>query len=242
MIRGNLFAFLLLVALAVPVRLPGPGSRKYDNTFQLGEHPAVLLNNNSLRGNITVKAWSDPGVRVVAQLESPGTEVRCEKSAGTLMVSLRRQRSGAEDPAQFEVWTPRDATLELTAFGGTISVEGMDGRIKLRTTDGAIDITNCAGKKVDALSSTSGNILMKGPLVSPTVYSLYSGSGRIEIRMVKPSSFTLHAATHSGRIDLGGIRLRELRRNDRLVEGDFGGGDSLLHVRTHSGEIHLRMD
>ncbi|MBI4469044.1 MAG: DUF4097 family beta strand repeat protein, partial [Acidobacteria bacterium] len=73
-------------------------------------------------------------------------------------------------------------------------------------------------------------------------YTIYSGSGRIEVRLVKQASFTLHAVTHSGKIDLGGLRLREHHRGDRLVEGEYANGDSLLHLRTHSGTIELRME
>lgn len=216
--------------------------RRFENTFQLGERPTVVLANQSLRGDIFVRGWNEKGVKVVADIESTRTDVSCVKSAGTLTVSLKRQNRIAEDAVHFEVWTPRDAALELSAFSGTISVEGLEGRLKLRTIDGPIEITNCAGKKVDALSSTSGNILLRGPLASPTVYTLYSGSGKIEVRLSKPASFTLHALTHGGRIDLGGIRLREHRRTERVVEGEYGRGDSLVHLRTHSGQIQLRME
>ncbi len=219
-----------------------PVDRTYQNTFRLGSHPTIVLNNNSLRGSISVQGWTQEEVKVVADLESEKTEVRCSKGAEMLSVSLRRQGMVTDDSVNFHIWTPRRSALESSAVSGSIAVQDMEGRLKLRTTDGSIELKNCTGENVDALSSTNGDIRLDGPLSPSTLYNLYSGSGSIEVRLTPTSSFPLNASTQHGRIKLGGIKLRTVRQSERHVEGDYGGGSSILNLRTHSGQIQLRLN
>ena len=76
------------------------------------------------------------------------------------------------------VHAPRSASLELEAKNGSIGVEGVAGRVTVRTTNGPIDLENCSGP-LDA-SAVNGPIDFSG---SRGTYRLETKNGPISVEL-----------------------------------------------------------
>jgi hypothetical protein len=145
----------------------------------------------------------------------------------------------------------------FSANSGSGSIDGVNvkGSITVKSSSGSITVSQSGGGATEA-STSSGSILLTGLRGSvrastssgtlrvqgePTSeWRLSSSSGSVTIELAGKPAFALDAYSNSGRIatdypvTVGGlINRRELR-------GSVNGGGPLLHVRTTSGQIHIR--
>jgi hypothetical protein len=145
--------------------------------------------------------------------------------------------------------------VEARSGSGSIRADGIGGDFKANTGSGSVRLIQNAPGNVVA-SSGSGNIELSGidgALRADTgsgrikvegkqdgPWELDTGSGSIQIRLPEDASFELDAVSHSGDIDINHpITVQGKITEDRL-RGHVRGGDSLLHVRTGSGDIRIK--
>ncbi len=219
---------------------PSPGSRHFEKVFPAGENATLILENTSVYGNVELKAWNQPLIKVVAEILSPHILVEATPTDRSVHVRLRRQGLVSVDSVHFHVWLPPHCEVELSSLSGKITVRGLRARLKASTTDGDIELIDISGESIDAISSTRGNITLIGPLDHEGKYNLYSGSGQVRVIFPATASFTLDAATREGRIDVEGFQLTEEHRSPHHLEGTYGEGVAVLMIRTYKGIIHLQ--
>lgn len=212
----------------------------YEKTFTLGDHPMLILENSSVGGNIELHSWDRPEIKITAEIHSENTMVHATPAQGVLTVRLRRKGPVSAEPVHFWIWAPARCQVHLSSLSGKIVVRGIRAPLKAFTTDGDIELSEVSGQTVDATSSTSGNITLSGPLNYQGKYHLYSAMGRINVMFKDSASFTLDAATGTGRIQLDGFTLTNERRSERHIEGTYGDGRAILMLRTVQGLIRLQ--
>jgi hypothetical protein len=213
---------------------------RYERTFTLGPSPILTLENSSLQGTVRLEGWDRPEIRVTAEIHSPTTEVDASADNGALTIKLRHKPPISADPVHFVVSVPRACEIELSSMSGAITVRGVHSRLKARTVDGDISLTDVSGQYVDARSSTNGSISLSSKLTEGR-YNIYSGGGTIDVTFPESASFILDAATHEGRIEMDGF---DLKKNEpptpNHVEGTYSSGQAILNLSTHRGQIRLR--
>src|SRR5260370_24276966 len=107
--------------------------------------------------------------------------------------------------------------MTLERNGGDVDLREVSGYIIVRTTEGSLVCTQCAGK-LDfkfisggaqvlqpalnnvSLFTTSGNILFDGDFVRTGLYTMKSGKGLVEVRFSGNDSFDLKAQTALGTV------------------------------------------
>src|SRR5260370_11663598 len=108
--------------------------------------------------------------------------------------------------------------MTVASVAGEIHLREVSGYIIVRTTEGSLVCTQCAGK-LDfksisggaqvlqpaltnvSLFTTSGNILFDGDFVRTGLYTMKSGKGLVEVRFSGNDSFDLKAQTAMATVD-----------------------------------------
>lgn len=240
--EGEVCTARLHLAQVEPIQstAEAPRLRRYEKTFPIGESPTLIVVNSSLRGSIKVQTWNRREIKVLAEIYSSTVTVDASKSGEIVTIKLRRHGRELVDIVNFDLLVPPECATKVSTVSGDITIENVQGRLKVFTTDGNITLTGVSCQNIEAISCMNGNIRLSGELVPQGRYSFYSGGGSIDVDLPESVSFTLYAATHQGRIDSEGFRFSSESRTPSHLEGVWGTGSSLLKLRTHSGSIRLR--
>ena len=132
-------------------------NRSNGNREQFCETRTVnLAASNALRvdgrqnGGITVHAWDNATFQIVAMVQAQAeTESDARNIARQVTVTASNGEIRADGPSRgdntswsvsYEVWAPRHTDLSLISNNGGISVDGMDSRMELETTNGGVSI------------------------------------------------------------------------------------------------------
>jgi Putative adhesin len=252
-----LSAALLLVAQAA---FAAELHQTIDRTFDVRPGADVELSN--VNGRITVKAWDQPRVRVVAvkKVEAPRDDL--QKAMNELRVEMQPRNGGlvittrypqehdggsffgwlfgdnVEAQVTYELTVPRTMNVSVENTNGGIYVTEVTGKHDLDTTNGRIEVTRCAGS-VDA-ATTNGSI--QAELVRVTgkePMRFETTNGRIEVSVPKDFAADVDASTTNGSIksDLP-VTTRSI--DDNSLRGSINGGGTQLRLRTTNGGISIR--
>lgn len=232
-----------------------------DRTFDVRPGADVVLTN--VNGRITVKAWDQPRVKVVALKEVQTSRDQLKDAMKALRVEMQPRNGGlsivthypkegqgfssifdwilddrVQAEVEYELMVPRTMNVEVTNTNGSIHVTEVAGKHDLDTTNGKIVVTRCAGS-LEA-STTNGSIsaelrqVAKGqPLRFETT------NGRIEISVPQNLAVDLDAGTTNGSIDTDlPVATTKIGRNS--LRGTINGGGTPLRMRTTNGGIAIR--
>jgi Putative adhesin len=152
-------------------------------TFQVAEHPRLLLNNAV--GNVVVRRGEEglvtvtgtkraSGIRVSPQRMQVGYDLRGNTLAVSARVNWHLLQFGM-NRIDLEISVPTSCDLRLENGSGNVVLQGINGEIKLRTGSGRIDASQLQGRMT--LKTGSGAISVAGASGQVT---LATGSGRID--------------------------------------------------------------
>jgi hypothetical protein len=232
-----------------------------DKTFDVRPGANVVVDNTN--GRVTVTAWDQPRVRVIARkeveadkgvLQEVMRELRVEllpRNGGLVINTHYPKRSegvssifdwlsGDQVQAQvrYDITVPRTMNVEVSNTNGAIHLSNVTGRHELDTTNGKIEVTRCAGS-LDA-STTNGSIraelvqVAKGqPLRFETT------NGRIEVAVPASMAADVDASTTNGSIHTD-LPVATTRTSRNSLRGAINGGGTPLRLRTTNGGIEIR--
>ena len=230
-----------------------------DKTFDVRPGATVQLTN--VNGRVTVKAWDQPRVKVVAvkevetdrdQLQKAMSELRVEfaQRDGGLVITTRYPNEGSHSvfdwilgndidaQVTYDVTVPRNMNVDVENTNGGIYLSDVTGKHDLDTTNGKISVTRCAGS-LDA-STTNGGIDAELTRVSKGQPMRFeTTNGRIEVALPADFAADIDASTTNGSIktDLP-IATRSI--DDNSLRGTINGGGTSIRLRTTNGGIALR--
>ncbi len=157
---SRLLAPALLLA-AVPALAATP----VNETRPLAADGRVSIEN--LKGEVRVRTWDRPEVRITGSLGEGVEKLEVEGSASRLSIEVRYpQRSGGwfgwggddTGPTVLEVTLPRGASLDVDTVSADIDVEGVAGaRLDLESVSGRVGV-RAARPGVARVSSVSGGV------------------------------------------------------------------------------------
>lgn len=215
-----------------------------------------LINVN---GRIDAEPASGPTLELVGRRKARGSsdeaakenlgriEIREEAGAERVRIEVRVPRfsglSGHE--VKWTLKVPKGVHVDLRNVNGSVNVEGLDGEVRARTTNGGVHGSGIAATSVHA-TTVNGGVEME--LVTPL-----PADGRVEIESVNGGvEFALPAeskATITARAVNGGVRVSDLdvRRTDeaegsasrRRLQGTLNGGGAAVSVETVNGGVAL---
>jgi hypothetical protein len=156
----------------------------------------------------------------------------------------------------YELIVPAQSNVRAHTGSGSMTVEGIVGRVEAGTGSGGLTLRNIKGDlKANTgsggihatgvrgglrMETGSGGIDVEGEQTDEWV--LQTGSGGVDVRLPRSASFDLSAHTGSGGIsvDFPLTTRGRIDSNRHDVAGKVGSGDYRLSVHTGSG--HIRID
>lgn len=230
-----------------------------DKTFDVRPGATVQLTN--VNGRVTVTAWDQPRVKVVAvkevetdrdQLQKAMNELRVEfaQRDGGLVITTRYPNEGSHSvfdwilgndidaQVTYDVTVPRNMNVDVENTNGGIYLSDVTGKHDLDTTNGKISVSRCAGS-LDA-TTTNGGIDAELTRVSKGQPMRFeTTNGRIEVALPADFAADIDASTTNGSIktDLP-IATRSI--DDNSLRGTINGGGTSIRLRTTNGGIALR--
>ncbi len=209
-------------------------SHRENQVQRLASQPPVEQNGDTIRIGDVRDRWLLRRVHMLVEITVPAeTRVRALSDSGDLRVEGICGPVDCEtDSGEIQI-SNIDSQVTAASDSGAIQVRGVGGSLEVRTDSGAIEALEIGGS-IDA-EADSGNIHLSQTIVAPVC--AHSDSGRIRVQLATGGSYTVSARTDNGWIDIPDLtRLRSSRRN---VEGDLGGGGSMVDLETDSGEIQV---
>ena len=231
-----------------------------DRTFDVRPGATVTLEN--VNGGITIAAWDQPRVRVIARksveakkdtVKEALRELRVDMAArdGGLVITTKYPRRGEHSSifdwftgdhiqaqVRYELTVPRSMSLDVENVNGAIRVTDVTGTHELETTNGRIEVARCAGS-LEA-STTNGAIsaeLTKVTKGQPLRFS--TTNGRIEVELPASLAVDVDAGTTNGSIN-SDLPVATTRISKNSLRGTINGGGTPLHMRTTNGGISIK--
>jgi hypothetical protein len=196
-----------LLPLAACDESPRTETRSYDLT---GAVTAVAI--SSYGGRITVTAGSGDAVHVTETLRHTGTEPvpehRLDATQLTFTSGCQGHRGSCGVDYRIEVPATVHATLD--SAGGTITVDGLSGRLDLSSGGGTVEATG----------------------ISPPALTARTGGGSSHLKFAAPPGAV--------RVDSSGgdVTIRLPQRQRYAVDAHAGGGDTTIEVAVDPAAPH----
>lgn len=229
----------------------------YDEQF-CETRTVTLAASNALRvdarsnGGVTVHGWDNSQFQVVAMIQArAGTQAEAQNVARQVTVSASNGEIRADGPSRmdrrdeeswsvsYEVWAPRHTDLSLISNNGGISIDGMDSRMQLETTNGGLHLVDVQGD-VRGTTNNGGVIAeLSGDRWRGVGLDLKTSNGGI--RLVLPSNYSarLEASTVHGSMNLG-FPVTVSGRLGRSLSADIGTGGATIRATTSNGSVSVQ--
>lgn len=252
---GSLFGLCVIACLAfvgwllytrrLRVNLAGEAQQGETHTFEVGPLPTISIKNTA--GSIHLRAGQEGQVSVAttkrgylfSQRWNNDAQVWYNQDRGSNTISARVDgwKLFGKNSIDFDIAVPPRSILDLTTSMGQISVQNIDGQMKLRADAGSIKATqvNLSGKSV--LKTDAGSITFDGSLDPAGNYKLSTDLGTVNVTLPAGSSFNLEAKTDLGTVTTN-LPLAQQKRSK--AAGQVGSGPyPKLKVESDLGSVQV---
>ncbi|MDQ3283587.1 MAG: DUF4097 family beta strand repeat-containing protein [Acidobacteriota bacterium] len=229
-----------------------------DRTFDVRPGASVTLSN--VNGAVTISAWDQPRVRVIARKRVESNADNAKAVLGELRIDMQPRNGGlaittkypnrdggfldwlfgknVDAQVRYELTVPRSMSLDVENVNGGIHVFDVSGKHELATTNGKIEVARCAGS-LDA-STTNGAITAELTNVQKGAPLRFSTTnGRIDVKLPASVAVDVDADTTNGRIQ-SDLPIATTQFGDNSLRGSINGGGTPLKLRTTNGGIQIR--
>lgn len=252
---GSLFGLIVIACLAVVgwliytrrvrVNLAGEAQQAETRTFEVGPLPTISIKNNA--GSIRLHAGQEGQVNVTTtkrgyifnQQLNRDAQVWFNQDQGTNTISARVEgwKLFGKNSIDFDIAVPPQSTLELVTNMGSISVQNVDGQMKLQADAGSIQAAQVHLHGKSVLKTDAGTITFAGSLDPNGDYKLSTDLGNISATLPVGSSFSLNAKTDLGTVTTN-LPLAQQKRTK--ASGQVGSGPyPKLKIETDVGSVQV---
>lgn len=250
---------LLALALLLAASTAGATTidRTIDRTFDV--RPGARVNVDNVNGRVTVTAWNQPRVRVVAFQHVESHDSALAQKTINSLVNLSADANGVRvhtnhpknddgffawlagqsvrASVTYQITVPRASNLDVETVNGTLAASDVAGRLRFSTVNGRITIERCAGE-VDA-STTNGSISADLTAVNGRLVNLSTTNGRIAVSLPRTVAARVDAGTTNGSIT-SDIAVLTTASTKHSLRGTLnGGGNAEVRLRTTNGSITI---
>ncbi|HEV2720626.1 MAG TPA: DUF4097 family beta strand repeat-containing protein [Thermoanaerobaculia bacterium] len=252
-----------LLALALFLSAATAGATTLDQTYDraFDVRPGARLVVENVNGRVTVTAWNEPRVRVIAyqHVESRDSDVARKTMAGLLTIipdanGLRVRTNqpknadglfswlagmSVEARVTYDISVPRTMNLDIETVNGQLAAFNVTGVLRFSTTNGRINLERCAGE-LDA-STTNGSVAVEMLSVVPgRPVKVSTTNGRISLTLPRTMAARIDASTSNGSVS-SDIPVQTTAAGRHELRGTMnGGGNAELSLHTTNGSIEIK--
>ena len=201
-------------------------------------------------GSIRVQAWDGDQVKVTARLQA---NAESDADAQALLKDVRISSDGrritADGPsegrsyraswsASYVVMVPRRFDLTLEANNGSLSVDGVTGRLELNTTNGSVSLNDVGGDVHARTQNGSLNVQLAGRSWDGNGLDAETENGSVRLAVPDSYAATLETGTVNGRISTD-IPITVQGRISRQLSVPLNGGGRTIRATTTNGSVRI---
>jgi hypothetical protein len=168
-------------------------------------------------------------------------EMREEVGEGRVRVEVRAPRltSGGHD-IQWTIKIPRGVGVDLRTVNGGVKMQGLQGEVRARATNGGITGIKLAATALDAAVTNGGVEIELAKAVTSGSFELEAVNGGVSLMLPEDST-----ANVSGRCVNGGITVLNLpleivgEQSKRRLDGKLNGGGASISLETVNGGVKI---
>jgi putative adhesin len=258
---GCLIAFIIILVLCTVGSLVGTllgfglgfgGSLRNSaiepvKTFPVGESPALMLTSDA--GSITVNSGSASSIAVQAKKYASfggnlnDVQINYNQSGNTVNVTVHRTGTFNffnATSVDFTITVPSTTDLQITTSAGSITVNGVTGKMSLMSNAGTIGATQSSLTGSSTFKTNAGSINFTGTIGSTGTYDFETNAGSIDMTLSGSANFHLNASTDAGSINSSFPVNVNHSTAGATANGDVGTSpQATLTLKTNAGSITL---
>lgn len=238
LLQRSSFSFILTAVLALSwlaATALSANAQTFSRTFTVSPQNSELEVVNRI-GAIRVTAVTASAGRLIVNAR-PSNDAKINATQ-TPQGGVKVEVSG-RGAVDFDITVPVTTNLDLLSYNGAISVTGVSGPVRARTTTEGDIVFNGLRSPIVEAHSASGNVSFNGEILPSGNYTLKSFSGQVEATLPANADFKLFAASYRNRMDFDGFAMKFDKKTGQLVEGSHGQGRATLTLWTQEGSIQL---
>jgi hypothetical protein len=235
----------------------GRAQDTWTRSYEVAANGRVELIN--VNGRITAEPATDGKVTVEGVRTAKGStdeaakenlaklEIREEVSGERVRVESRPPRMSGLGGHEIE-WTikvPKGVIVDLRTVNGGVRINGLQGEVHAKTTNGGVKGNDVAATILEASSVNGGiEISFATALDANASVDLETVNGGVEISLPSTSKVTISARAVNGGVrvdDLDVQRTSEPTSSDskRRLEGTLNGGGAKVNISTTNGGVRI---
>jgi hypothetical protein len=201
-------------------------------------------------GGVSIKGWTQGQTLVRARIEAWAPtdseasllagQVNVETSSGMLRATGPDTRDNRGWAVSWEVFTPHQTSLTLSAHNGGIHVNDIRGTLQAKTHNGGVHLARVAGDVTG--SSHNGGIHVEMASNEAGQLNFDTHNGGIHLALPRTYSARVHAETNNGGIssDFPLPETRQGERRPRNIDFTIGAGGPAINVKTNNGGVQIK--
>jgi hypothetical protein len=244
----------------------GKAQDTWTRTYPLDRGGRIEVIN--VNGRITAEATDGKSVEVVAERTAKGAtdegakdlleQIEMREEAGDARVRIEVRAPRMRGPSGHEIkWTlkvPRGVAVDLRTINGGVRMNGLEGEIYAKTTNGGITGTAIAATGVDASVTNGGVEIELARPVSTGAFELQAVNGGVSLTLPADSKADVAARSVNGGINVEGLDLTVSgeersnpgeQRNERAksfrrrLDAQLNGGGARVSLETVNGGVKI---
>jgi hypothetical protein len=258
--RTSLVLLLLAGALSAACHAAPPGelsataSDEWVRQYRLAADAELQI----VGGNGSVEVTGGPGDNVDVRAERvakaateamareivPRIEIREDVTPNKLVLQsegLAGITIGVEIRINYKITMPRDRRLRVRTANGAITLSNIDGHIVASTSNGKIVARSIGAGGIEARTANAGLDIDLAALGTEPV-DLRTANGSIDLTLPKSVDANLLLNAQNGKVDIDPALAWEPsdERNTRRLRGRLNAGGAPIEVTTFNGGIRIR--
>ena len=213
--------------------------------------PGGTLRLKNFSGRVTITAAE--GSDVVIDATRRGPRARLDRvrldihtSGSTITVDANQRDHSWWDfvdghnviETDFDVKVPRKANLDLSVFSSPVSVDGVEGSLKVHGFSSRLTLNDVSGP-VKAHTFSGAVVIREKAWGSRQVIDVDTFSGNIDLRVPDSAKGSVAFNSFSGRLN-SELPLTLHSSSRKALRADLGGGgDGILRFKTFSGSVKI---
>jgi hypothetical protein len=201
-------------------------------------------------GSIRVQGWDGDQVKVTARLQTNGeSDAEAQALLKEIRITSDGRRVSAEGPSQgggyrsgwsasYVVMVPRRFDLTLDANNGSLGVDGVSGKLDLRTTNGSVALTDVGGEVHARTQNGSLNVQLAGKSWDGEGLDAVTQNGSVRLAVPEAYAANLETGTVNGRINTD-IPITVQGRITRQLNVPLNGGGRTIRATTTNGSVRI---
>lgn len=216
--RTNTKTIICSIALLTAAAVAADNRKEYKYTVGSG----ASINVVNQFGSVSLRPSTGNQFVIVATTHSSKVEAGCDQTGNRVEARTRFLGPANEDEGKvdYEIQVPNGATVSAQVASGSISAQGLNGDVTLRSDSAALEARDINHAHVHA-HSVSGPITLMN--ISEGHVEVGTGSGKVTLNNVTGPSVTVNTTS-------SGIS----------YDGDFGNGGA-YQFSSHSGPIDVTL-